>query len=80
MCCLFDGAVYNFFHFGKYLAWREHLAPIIRAVDADELRVEFALLSVDVAYSFLELDVCLVDVLCAFEVVSVGAASIAAEL
>ena len=80
MSLSFYCSVYCGLYLGKDCAWREHFAVFVRAVDADELRVALALLPVDVAYLDLELDVGLVDVLCALEVLSVLSASLALEL
>ena len=57
--------VYNVLDLGKDCARRQHFAIFVGTVDPDELRVEPALLPVNVPDTLLELDVGLVDVLSA---------------
>jgi hypothetical protein len=80
ICISADVHVHYFLDFGKDCSRRQHLTVFVRAVDADELRVELALLPVDVPYAFLELYVGFMDVLAAFEIVSVLSSALALEL
>ena len=77
---LFYDFVYDFLNFGKDCAWRKHFSIFVRTVNPYEFRIEFTLLSIDGADAFLEFDVCFVDVLTAFQIISVGAATLAFEL
>ena len=58
----------------------EHVSVLVRAVDADKFRVDLALAAVDIPYSHLEPDVCLVNVLGAFEITSVSTATLTCQL
>ena len=72
--------VYNVLDLGKDCARRQHFAIFVGTVDPDELRVEPALLPVNVPDTLLELDVSFVDVLPAFEIIPVLSAALALEL
>ena len=52
----------------------------ITAIDADEIRVQFALASVHIPHPFLETDVLFVDVLSALQVIAVAAFPLGFEL
>ena len=72
--------VYSFLDLCKYCVRREHVPVFVRAVDADELRVDLALLPVNFTYAFLELDICLMYILGSFQIIPVSASSLALEL
>ena len=58
---------------------RQHLAVFVRAIYAGELRITLTLLPVDFADLYLELYVSLMDVVGAFEILSVGSSALALE-
>ena len=80
ICLSADVQVHNLFDFSKDCTRRKHFAVFVRTVDPDEFRIELALLPVYVPHPFLELDVGFMDVLSAFEIVSVLASALALEL
>ena len=80
LCWLLYYCVYYFLYLGKDCARRKHFTIFIRTVYPYEFRVKLALSSIDGSDTFLEFDVSLMDVLTAFQVVSVSSSSLTLQL